>query len=151
MLDNLDKKILNLLQDKGKTSLSSIAEVVGLSIPSVSDRLHKLEERGIIEGYYAKVNRKAFGLDIMAFITVISESSTYYAEMLERVSEISEILECHSILGEGSHMLKAVVKNSEALERLLSNIQAWPGVLSTRTSFVLSTNKETTKIPIHEE
>jgi Lrp/AsnC family leucine-responsive transcriptional regulator len=148
MLDEIDIKTLNILQDNAKTSRSQLAEVFGMSIPSISDRLHKMEDKGIIQGYYTKIDRKKFGFDIMAFIAVISESSGQYDHLVENSLKHPHILECHSILGEGSHILKAVVKNSESLERLLAEIQQWPGVLSTRTSFVLSTLKETTKISL---
>ncbi len=147
-LDDIDIKALNILQENAKTSRSQLAEVFGMSIPSISDRLHKLEDKGIIEGYYTKIDRKKFGYDIMVFITVISESSSQYEHLVENAMAHPHILECHSILGEGSHILKAVVKNSLALEKLLAEVQQWPGVLSTRTSFVLSTLKETTKISL---
>lgn len=148
MLDDLDIKILRTLQKNGRTKRNKLAEEVGLSIPSVSERLNKLEEKGIIEGYYTKLNRKAFGYDITAYIYVIMESSKNYPALISRIDKIPEILECHSILGDGSHLLKAVVKNREALEKLLSQIQSFPGVTSTKTTYVLSTIKETTSITI---
>ncbi len=148
MLDDLDIKILNILQQRGRTKRNELAEVVGLSIPSISDRLHKLEEKGVIEGYYTKLNKKAFGYDIMVYILVMMESSKHYKGLITRVEKIPQIVECHSVLGEGSHLLKTVVKNSEALEKLLGDIQSWPGVMSTKTTFVLSTIKETTVIDI---
>ena len=148
MLDDLDIKILNILQQRGRTKRNELAEVVGLSIPSISDRLHKLEEKGIIEGYYTKLNKKSFGYDIMVYILVMMESSKHYKGLIARVEKIPSIIECHSVLGEGSHLLKAIVKNSESLEKLLGDIQSWPGVMSTKTTFVLSTIKETTVIDI---
>ena len=148
MLDDLDIKILNILQKNGRTKRNEIAEAIGLSIPSVSERLHKLEERGVIEGYYTKVNKKAFGYDIMAYILVTLESSKHYKSFIPRVEKTPQIIECHSVLGEGSHLLKAIVKKTESLENLLSEIQSWPGVISTKTTFVLSTIKETTAIDI---
>ena len=148
MLDDLDIKILNILQKSGRTKRNVIAESIGLSIPSVSERLHKLEERGIIEGYYAKLNKKAFGYDIMAYILVTMESSKFYKGFAAKVEKVTHIIECHSVLGEGSHLLKAIVKNTEALEKLLGEIQSWPGVIATKTTFVLSTTKETTMIEI---
>ena len=148
MLDAIDIKILNILQVDGRTKRNVIAESVGLSLPSLSERLKKLEEKGIIEGYFAKVNRKPFGYDLMAFITVFMKSSKKFAELSEHVKETPEILECHAVLGEGSHMLKVLVKDTDDLEKLLANIQAWPGVLRTVTSFVLSTIKETTSIKL---
>ena len=148
MLDDLDIKILNTLQQKGRTKRNVLAESVGLSIPSVSERLNKLEEKGVIEGYYAKLNKKIFGFDIMAYIHVIMESSKHYKTLITKIEKMPQILECHSVLGEGSHLLKAVVKNTEALEKLLGEIQSWSGVIETKTTFVLSTIKETSAIDI---
>ena len=148
MLDDLDIKVLNILHGAGRTKRSELAEMVGLSIPSLSERIKKLEENGIIEGYYARLNRKAFGYDLMSFILVVMESSKDYEALSQHVKETPEILECYSVLGEGSHILKAVVRNTQALEELLGKIQSWPGVVRTLTSFVLSTIKETTQINI---
>jgi Lrp/AsnC family transcriptional regulator, leucine-responsive regulatory protein len=148
MVDDIDIKILKTLQEKGRTKRNQLAELVGLSVPSVSERLNKLEERGIIEGYYAKVSKQSFGLDIMAYIHVVMDSSKHYKSLISRVDKMPQILECHSILGEGSHLLKVLVRNTEALEKLLGEIQTWPGVTATKTTFVLSTIKETSAINI---
>lgn len=148
MLDNLDLKILRTLQQNGRTKRSELAELVGLSIPSVSDRLKKLESNGIIEGYYAKVKRQAFGFDILAFIMVMMDSSKHYKDLIKHVEKHPNIIECYSVLGEGSHLLKVAVKNTESLEKLLSEIQTWTGIISTNTTFVLSAIKETTEINI---
>lgn len=148
MPDDLDNKLLEILQLKGRTKRNELAKEVNLSVPAVSERLKKLEDQGVIEGYYAKVNRKAYGLDILAFIYVIMESSKYYKDLIKNVEHHRQILECHSVLGDGSHLLKVLVRNTEALEKLLSEIQSWPGVSSTKTTYVLSTIKETTAINI---
>jgi Lrp/AsnC family leucine-responsive transcriptional regulator len=148
MLDETDLKILRILQKDGKAKLNEIAEEVDLTIPSVSERIHKLENKNYIIGNYAKLDRKLFGYDITVFIHVIMESSKNYKTLIAKVEKIPQILECHSVLGEGSHLLKAVVKKTEDLEKLLSEIQSWPGVVSTKTTYVLSTIKETFEISI---
>lgn len=148
MLDDLDLKILRTLQQNGRTKRNELADQVQLSVPSVSERLKKLEENKIIEGYYTKVNRQAFGYDILAFILVMMDSSKHYKGLIKHVEKHPNILECYSVLGEGSHLLKVCVKNTEALEKLLSEIQTWPGVTGTKTTYVLSTIKETTAINI---
>ncbi len=148
MLDDLDLKILTTLQQNGRTKRNELAEQVGLSVPSVSERLKKLEDNKIIEGYYTKVNKQAFGYDILAFILVMMDSSKHYKDLIKHVDKHPHILECHSVLGEGSHLLKVVVKNTESLEKLLSEVQTWPGVTGTKTTYVLSTLKETTAINI---
>jgi Lrp/AsnC family leucine-responsive transcriptional regulator len=148
MLDDLDLTILRTLQQNGRTKRNELAELVGLSIPSVSDRLKKLEENNIIEGYYTKVNRLAFSYDILAFIQVVMDSSKHYKDLIKHVEKHPNILECYSVLGEGSHLLKVSVKNTKALEKLLSEVQTWLGVTSTKTTYILSTLKETTAINI---
>ncbi|NCS81892.1 MAG: AsnC family transcriptional regulator [Ignavibacteria bacterium CG_4_8_14_3_um_filter_37_9] len=148
MIDNLDIKILEMLQEQGRTKRNQLAEAVGMSIPSVSERLHKLEDKKIIENYYTKINRKAFGYDIMAFILLVMDSSKHYKILGSKVEQHPAVLECHSILGEGSHILKVIAKNTEALEKLLAEIQSWPGVVSTKTFFVLTSVKESTKIAL---
>jgi Lrp/AsnC family transcriptional regulator, leucine-responsive regulatory protein len=151
MLDDLDITILKKLQENGRTKRNELAEAIGLSIPSLSDRLKKLEDNKVIEGYYTKLNRHMFGYDIMAFVTVIMESSKSYEKFFEHVKRTPEILECHSILGEGSHLLKVTVKETRDLEHLLNKIQSWAGVTRTITSFVLSTIKETTSLNIQSK
>jgi Lrp/AsnC family leucine-responsive transcriptional regulator len=148
MVDELDLKILRTLQQNGRTKRNVLAEEVSLSVPSVSERLKKLEDNKIIEGYFTKVNRQAFGYDILAFILVMMDSSKHYKDLLKHVEKNPNILECYSVLGEGSHLLKVTVKNTESLEKLLSEIQTWLGVTSTKTTYVLSTLKETTAINI---
>lgn len=148
MLDNIDIKVLRILQKRGRAKRSLLAEEVGLSLPSVSERLNKLEEKGIIEGYYTKLNRISFGYDIMAFIFVTMDSSKHYKSLITHIEKIPQIIECHSVLGEGSHILKVIAKNTETLEKLLAKIQSWAGVVSTKTTLILSTIKETTDIDI---
>jgi Lrp/AsnC family leucine-responsive transcriptional regulator len=148
MLDDLDIQLLKSLQLNGRTKRNELAEKIGLSLPSVSERLKKLEDNKVIEGYYTKVSRQAFNLDILAFILVIMDSSKHYKDLIKHVEKHPSILECHSVLGEGSHLLKVVVKNTDSLEKLLSEIQTWSGIMATKTTFVLSTIKESTAINI---
>jgi Lrp/AsnC family leucine-responsive transcriptional regulator len=84
MLDDLDNKLLEILQLKGRTKRNELAEYIKLSVPAVSERLKKLEDHGIIEGYFAKVNRQSYGLDILAFIYVIMESSQHYKDLIKK-------------------------------------------------------------------
>jgi Lrp/AsnC family leucine-responsive transcriptional regulator len=148
MLDSTDLQILGLLQENSRVKRSEIAEKIGLSIPSVTDRLHKLEKQGIIEAYTAKLSHKALGKDITAFIFVVSESSAHYKEVIKNAKDSPEVLECHSVTGEGSHILKVRTENTSTLEKLLSRIQSWKGVRATRTSVVLTTHKESFKVDL---
>ena len=125
-----------------------IAEEVGLSVPSVSERMRKLEERGIIEGYHAVVDAKRLHYDITVFVRVMVDGSGHYAGFVEKAVALDEVLEVHSITGEGSHILKVRTRNTSSLEKLLSHIQTWTGVRGTSTSIVLSTFKETRSVSV---
>ena len=149
VLDDIDIRILKSLQENGRKRRGELAEEVGLSLPAVSERLKKLQERGYLEGFTAQLNPKRFGFDITAFVRVNLGSSEFYHDFLDRIRETHEVLECHAITGEGSHLLKIRTRNTASLESILSRIQAWKGVTSTLTSVVLSTNKETLALPLH--
>jgi len=145
-VDEIDYKILELLQNNARVKRNEIAEKIGLSLPSVTDRMNKLEENSIIEKYITRLNHKSLGKDITAFIFVVSDSSTHYKDFIQHAVQNPEILECHSITGDGSHVLKIRTENTSSLEKLLAKIQSWKGVRSTRTSIVLSSHKETFEI-----
>lgn len=147
-LDAIDLQLLEILQSEGRTKRNELAEKVKLSIPAVSERMRKLEERGIIRSINAVVEARKVGLEVTAFVFLMSESSTHYKEIIRHASAHPEILECHAITGEGSHILKVRTQSTATLERLLSQIQSWPGVKNTRTSVVLSSHKETTVLPL---
>lgn len=149
MLDEIDLKILDILQKNGRTRRNDLAESVGLSVPSVSERLRKLEETGVITGYYAKVDPKRLGKDVTAFIIVTVDSSKHFSSLIEHANTTDEILECHAVTGQGTHLLKVRTENTSTLEKLLSKVQAWPGVVGTLTSVILSTSKETTRIRVN--
>ena len=145
-IDDIDAQILHLLQAEGRIKRKDIAESVGLSIPSVSDRMRKLAERGVLVGYHAAVDAKRLGHDVTAFVWIQSSGSEHYAEFVEAVTAIEEVQELHSVTGDGSHIVKVRVRNTTALERLLARIQALPGVRGTRTSLVLTSWKESTYV-----
>ena len=146
-IDEIDAKILELLQRNGRMKRSDVADEVDLSISAVSERMRKLEERGVIEGYAAIVDAKRLRLDITAFIRVSVDGSEHYSDFVDRVTDMEHVLELHSITGEGSHVMKVRTADTTALERFLSDIQALPGVSRTTTSIVLSTFKETRTVP----
>lgn len=142
-IDDIDAQILDLLQARGRMKRSRIAEEVGLSLPSVSDRMRKLEDRGVITGYHAVVDPKRLHLDITAFIRVTVDRSSNFDDFVCSATQLEEVQEVHSVTGDGSHMLRVCTKNTTSLERLLSCIQSWPGVHGTSTSIVLTSFKDT--------
>ena len=146
-MDITDIKILEILRKDGRSSASDIAKQVNLSIPSVSDRIKKLNEK-VIKNYAAVLDHKKANLDLTAFIFIVSEHSDHYDQFVKKTNETKEVLECHSVTGRGSHILKIRVENSQAFEDLLYEIQNWPGVSRTQSNVVLSTYKETVEIDL---
>ena len=149
MLDNIDIEILKILQKDGRSSASDISKSLDLSVPAISERIKKLTEKGIIERFSAILNHKKAGLDLTAYVFIVSEHSDHYDKFVDNANKCEAIMECHSITGSGSHILKVRVKNSQALEDLLYDIQNWPGVSRTQSNLVLSSYKEETSIDLN--
>jgi Lrp/AsnC family leucine-responsive transcriptional regulator len=149
-LDEIDIQILKHLQKDGRSQRNKLAEIVHLSVPSVSERMRKLEEKDLIQGYRAILDAKRFKFDITAFVFVEVDGSDNYPKFVESASDEPEVLECHSITGDGSHILKIRTENTASFEKLLSRIQSWDGVSKSRSNVVLSSFKETTELPIEK-
>ncbi|MFQ5604099.1 MAG: Lrp/AsnC family transcriptional regulator [bacterium] len=147
-LDEIDLKLLEALQAHGRKKRNELAEMVKLSVPAISERMRKLEEAGVIRSYNTVLDPRKIALEVTAFIFVISESSKYYSKIIDCAMANDQVQECHAITGEGSHLLKVHTQSTATLEKLLSQIQSWPGVLHTRTDVVLSSPKETTVLPL---
>ena len=141
ILDEIDKKIINILKINARESASNIAESINLSIPATSDRIKKLEDSKIIKGYYAEIDSRKIGLNLSALITIISESSSNYGKIIKFANQSDEIVECYATTGRGSHILIIETENTESLEKLLRKIQSWPNVIRTETQIILSNNK----------
>ena len=149
MIDKTDISILHILQADGRASASEIAKVVKLSIPAVTERIKKLTDKGLINKFVGILNHKNAGLDLTAFVFIVSEHSDHYNSFIDEANKCEAVMECHSITGGGSHILKVRVQNSPALEDLLYKIQNWPGVSRTQSNLVLSTYKEETSIDLN--
>ena len=140
MIDNKDDKIINILLSSGREPASSISEKLGMSVPTVIDRIKKMQEADIITGFKAIVDYKKLGLDVSAFITVISESSDNFSDIVNRSQKTSEVVKCFATTGSGSHVLLVNAANTESLEKILRKVQSWPGVKRTETQIILSSH-----------
>ena len=140
-LDHIDKQIISILQHKGRDSASHIAIEIGMSVPAVTDRIRKLQEASVITSFQAIIDPRMIGLDVSALITIISESSAHYTEVVESAKNTEEVIQCFTTTGNGSHVLIIQTENTRSLEILLRQIQAWPGVMRTETQIILSNYK----------
>tara|TARA_X000000368_G_scaffold82539_1_gene62414 strand:- start:375 stop:839 length:465 start_codon:yes stop_codon:yes gene_type:complete len=149
-LDAIDLKILAELQESGRESASNIAESIKVSVPTITERMRKLQESGVILRFQAVLNPSDLGLDVSAIITVISGSSQYYKEVTIEAEKTSEVVQCFSTTGNGSHTLLVTTRNSKTLEELLRKIQRWPGVTRTETQIILSSYKDGVVLPLSD-
>ena len=150
-LDSTDRNILAELQKDGRESASHIAEKIDVSVPTVTERIRKLQEGGIIKRFQVVVDPKSVGLDVAAIITIMSDSSQYYKEVTAAAHDTPEVVQCFSTTGNGSHTLFINTKNSKTLEDLLRKVQSWPGVMRTETQIILSSYKTGMVVPIPDE
>lgn len=147
MINEIDTKILNIIQTDARISNADIARQVGLAPSAVLERVRKLEERGVIRGYAANIDHSQIGFGLTAFVFVRTNECGSPTDKL--FAAIPEVLEVHDVAGEESYLLKVRAKNTEDLAKLLrEKIKAVPNVLLTRTTVVLQTIKETTALPL---
>jgi Lrp/AsnC family leucine-responsive transcriptional regulator len=146
--DATDRAILDLLQENCKQPLAVIGEKVGLSAPSVVERIHKLEQSGVITGYVALVDARRLGKDVTAFIGVSTEQGRGIGGLERRIAAIEDVLECHHVTGSHSLMVKVKTENTESLERLIERVRCLEGVRRTETMVVLSTHAERPRIAL---
>ena len=105
-MDELDYRIVDQLQREGRATQLEISRAVGLSQPAVAERIRKLEERGVITGYAARVDAAQLGKDITAFIGVSIEHPKFFEGFAKKVLALPEVLECHRVAGQDSYLLK---------------------------------------------
>ena len=148
MLDEIDIKILKHLQKDGRETASRIADNLNLTVPTITDRIKKLQESSVIKGFQAIIDPKSVSLDVSAVITVISSSSKNYQRVIDNAVSCPEIIQCFSTTGMGSLLLWVSTKNSQSLEELLRKIQSWPDVTRTETQVILSSYKSLLELPI---
>ena len=141
MIDKKDSQIIEVLLKSGREPASSISDKLGMSVPTVIDRINKMQDSEIILGFKAIINHRKLGLHVSALISVVSESSKNYADIVKESSALPEIVNCFATTGAGSHVLIVNTENTDSLERILRKIQGWPGVKRTETQIILSSHK----------
>jgi len=137
--DQIDARLLELLQEDGRRSYADLGAAVGISGPAVHERVKKLEARSVITGYGARVSAEAIGLGVLAFTWVTQAPGTIATDLTGDFGAIPEIEECHHITGEADYLLKMRARDTRDLERVIRQIQATRHVFSTETDVVFST------------
>ena len=140
-MEELDRRIVELLVADGRMSYTDLGKATGLSTSAVHQRVRRLEQRGVIRGYAAIVDPESVGLSLTAFVSVAPFDPSAPDDIADRLAGVAEIEACHSVAGDENYLLKVRVATPGALEHLLARIRTLAGV-STRTTVVLSTPYE---------
>ncbi|CAL9524172.1 Leucine-responsive regulatory protein [Actinosynnema sp. ALI-1.44] len=140
-LEPIDRAILRELAADGRCSFTDLAERVGLSVSAVHQRVRRLEQRGVVRGYAARLDGDEIGLPLTAFISLTPIDPAAPDDYPKRVEHLPQIEACYSVAGDASYVLRVRVASPTALEELLRQIREVANV-STRTTVVLSTPYE---------
>ncbi len=148
MLDEIDAKILTIIQQDARISNAEIARQIGMAPSAIFERIRKLEAQGVVTGYETRLSPQALDLRLLAFVFV-NTREVNGAETGEILADIPGVQEVHHVAGEDCYLLKVRVADTEALGKLLrERIHILKSVTSTRSTIVLHTIKETAELPI---
>ena len=151
-MDHKDQQILDLLQQQGKLSYAELGKSVKLSITAVKERVKRLINEGVLDKNVWLLNPGSLGLDICAFVQVLMPVPAEEANFIKQMQLVPEVLECHSITGDYSYLLKIRVPNTMRLEELMSEkITSLKGVVKTNSIITLTSFKEVTQLKLPYE
>lgn len=148
-LDALDRKIIAALMTDGRVTWAQLATEVGLSGPSVTDRVRKLEKDGVVEGYSARISAESVGYGLLAFVSVAVGDPRQHERLLAWAQATPEVQEFHVVAGDFDYLVKIRCRDARHLERLLrQDVRSAAGMMRTNSTIVLATKKETSAIPL---
>lgn len=151
-MDKIDLKILSIVQGDARISNAEISRKLKMAPSAVLERIRKLEEKGVITGYETRLNAKILNNGLAAFIFVRETEDRENHNTAEKLAKLPEVLEVHHVAGEDCLLVKVRTRDTDHLEKLLTkDFGAIRSILSTRTTIVLSTTKESTTIPLAGE
>lgn len=152
MIDDIDRQILTIIQSGARTNNAEIARAVGMAPSATLERLRKLEKRGVIESYEARLDPAAIGLGLLAFVFVRTDERMGDTSAGDALARIPEVQEVHHVAGEDCYLIKVRAASTETLGELLRvRLGAIPKVISTRSTIVLKTVKESGLLPLEDQ
>jgi len=149
-MDTKDRQIIKELQLNGRLTNHELASKVNLSPSPCLRRIRNLEEQGVIAGYTAIIDQKAYGLPITAFVRIkLAKHGTADIRAFEKAIEnIAEIQDCYLMTGDCDYLIKVIVSDLESYEKFVrSKLQNTPGIASMDTSFAYSKVKQNLTFP----
>lgn len=149
-MDDISWMLLEELQRNGRASYRQLGAIVGLTAPAVAERMRKLEQSGVIEGYRAVVNYERVGLPILAVIRLKTRGE-FEGKVGHLVQEIPEVIECHRVTGSESHVLTAVLRSTAHLEDLLDQLRPYSETITNIVTSSQVRNRVLTRPAVDKE
>jgi Lrp/AsnC family leucine-responsive transcriptional regulator len=149
--DQIDRRILAILQREGRIANTDLADRIGLSATATGERLKRLQKQGTIEGFSARLDPHHLGLDLLVFVEVLLDKTTpdVFDKFAEAVRRAPQVLECHMVAGGFDYLIKARLADMAAYRQFLGNVLlSFPGVRETRTYAVMEEVKNDGPLPI---
>ena len=150
-MDNVDRKIMNIIQENAKISNIDIARNLGMAPSSILERIRRLERRGYVKSYEARLDHRKLGLNLTAFIWLDTDERIGVSEVGAKLIDFPEIQVVHDDSGEYCYVLMVRVADTDALADLMTRIGQLPLVRKSHTTLVLKTEKESCRLFIPEE
>ncbi|HEX5392299.1 MAG TPA: winged helix-turn-helix transcriptional regulator [Rhodocyclaceae bacterium] len=150
-LDKIDRKILDILQQDGRISITDLSERVGLSATPCAERIRRMEREGVITGYYARVNPQALGLSLLVFVEIklSAKSGDVFDKVKKQLQYVPEVMECHLVSGDFDYLVKARIKEMGEYRRLLGEVlKKLPATAESRSYVVMEEVKESLYLPV---
>ena len=150
MIDATDLQLLTILQENARTSNADLARSLEMAPSAIHQRLRKLEERGVLQGYAARIDPESVSCGLVAFLHLQTDERLGDFHVAEELARLPEVLELHDVAGEDCYLAKVRARDTSDLHRLIREVIAGvDGVRSTRTTVVLKTVKESGDLPLH--
>jgi Lrp/AsnC family leucine-responsive transcriptional regulator len=141
-MDAIDRSLVEALRANARASWAELGRTVGLSGPSVTDRVQRMEQAGVLTGYHAAVDPTAFGLSVAALVGIHLSDTSDQDAVTAALGKLEEVEDCWFVAGDESFVIKVRVADVPSLERTLSRLRSIRGVARTRSTVVLSTKWE---------
>ena len=152
-LDKIDRKILSILQQDARISITDLAEQVWLSVTPCSERVKRLEKEGVILGYHARLDPQALELSLLVFVEIklSAKSGVIFEKFKQEIIKLPNVLECHLVSGDFDYLVKARIPRMADYRKLLGDILlTLPGAQESRSYIVMEEVKETLILPLVE-
>ena len=150
-MDRTDRRLVEALRANGRLSWAELGRLVGMSGPSVQERVRRLEDRGVLRGYHAAVDPEQVGLGTSALVGLFQGDDTETDDVVEAVRQVPAVEDCWFVAGEAELVVKVRVPDVAALEATVGVLRKVRGVIRTRTTVVLSTRWEGRPAPLPDD